>query len=131
MFGRSDWSQVMPRLVKKEHPKFKVATGQLSPSSPVLLTTPPTRRGSYAIYLNVGTLKNNDAFANPGDGATESLGRAMDVVVFRGQAQQASEIASTDAKNWTWPSALPRLSCNPQQFTLVDSTPNLRKKNPQ
>ena len=58
---------------------------------PTVSITQPTRRGSSAIWVNVGTLEDhNDAFANPGEGATESLGRAMAAAVFRGHAQQAS-----------------------------------------
>ena len=51
-------------------------TGRVLPIKPRRLTTRPTRRRSYAIWLNVGTLQDNhDAFANPGEGATESVGR--------------------------------------------------------
>ena len=42
-----------------------------------------------------GTLNHNDAFADPGEGATESLGRATAAVVFRGDTQRSSQVVDT------------------------------------
>ena len=63
---------------------------------PTVSITQSTRRGSSAIWVNVGTFKDhNDAFANPGEVATESLGRATAAVVFRGDTQRSSQVVGT------------------------------------
>ena len=93
------WSQVPPTRVKRPHPKFKI-TGS---SAPTVSIKQPTRRGSSAIWVNVGTLKDhNDAFANPGEGATESLGRATAAVVFRGDTQRSSQVVGTSGPTLLW-----------------------------
>ena len=66
-----------------------------SPLRPIVPITQPTRRGSSAIWVNVGILNHNDAFADPGEGATESIGRATAAVVFRGDTQGSSQVAGT------------------------------------
>ena len=66
-----------------------------SPLRPIVPITQPTRRGSSAIWVNVGTLNHYDAFVGPGEGATESIGRATAAVVTRGDTQGSSQVAGT------------------------------------
>ena len=99
------WSQRLvagyaATLEKRRTPQIQGGHGTVDRSSPIVVTTLSTLRGSYAIWINVGNLKDdNDAVANPGEGATESLGRAMAAVVLRGHAQQASEVCKHDGRN--------------------------------